>query len=134
MSMTSVLKDVHKDLLPADLNRRLREAYRKIADVVTLSKHPFEALREGSHSPGNFSDDSKPSSRATFSLSRRTSFTSYSGDNDIECDYAVVLNNFLQGHPTGNMTSLFHYVMTREGGDDAFIHIATAKCEHHYAE
>jgi hypothetical protein len=49
-------------------------------------------------------------------------------------DYAVELNNFLQGHPTGNLTKHFQYVMTREGRDDAPTHIATAKCEHYRHE
>jgi len=41
-------------------------------------------------------------------------------------DYAVELNNLLQGHPTGNLTKYFQYVMSREGRDDAPVHIATA--------
>ena len=190
MSVASVLKEVHKDLLPANLNKGAPETYRKIANVATLSKHPFEAPREGSPSS---SGDSRPSSRATFALSRRTSFTSYSGDGDratvshltsftsyggdddhatfsrphltsitsyegdddratfsprshltsfaghggygdLERDYVVVLNNFFQGHPTGNLAPYFQYVMTREGRDDAPIYIATARCEHHSAE
>jgi hypothetical protein len=49
-------------------------------------------------------------------------------------NYAVVLNNLLQGHETGNLTPYFQYVMTREGRDDAPTHIATAKCEHRPAE
>ena len=47
-------------------------------------------------------------------------------------DYAVELNNFFQGHPTGNLTKYFRYEMTREGRDDAPTHIATAKCEYHH--
>ena len=49
-------------------------------------------------------------------------------------DYAVELNNFLQGHPTGNLTPFFQYVMAREGRDDAPIHLATAMCEDHRHE
>ena len=50
-------------------------------------------------------------------------------------DYAVELNNFLQGHPTGNLTKFFQYVMAREGRDDeAPTYIATAQCEHHHHE
>jgi hypothetical protein len=45
-------------------------------------------------------------------------------------DYPVLLNNLLQGHPTGNLTSHFQYVMTKEGPDDNVTHFATAKCEH----
>ena len=44
-------------------------------------------------------------------------------------DYPVLLNNLLQGHPTGNLTPHFQYDMTREGREDNVIHIATAKCE-----
>jgi len=43
-----------------------------------------------------------------------------------ERDYAVELNSFLQEHPTGNLTSFFHYTMTREGSDDEAIHVARA--------
>ncbi len=41
-----------------------------------------------------------------------------------------MLNNLLQGHPTGNLTPYFEYVMTREGPDDNVTHFATAKCEY----
>ena len=44
-------------------------------------------------------------------------------------DYPVLLNNLLQGHPTGNLSSHFQYDMTREGIEDNVTHIATAKCE-----
>ncbi|KAN0126569.1 hypothetical protein V8E52_000209 [Russula decolorans] len=42
-------------------------------------------------------------------------------------DYPVLLNNLLQGHRTGNLTSHFEYAMTKEGPDDNVTHFATAK-------
>lgn len=44
-------------------------------------------------------------------------------------DYPNLLNNLLQGHRTGNLTSDFQYVMTKQGPDDNVTHFATAKCE-----
>src|SRR6267142_92455 len=132
VAMASVLRDVHKDLLPANLNKRMPGAYRKIANVATLSKHSFDAFREGSSRSS--SNESRSSSRAANSLLCHTSFTSYDGDPDLECDYTIILNNFLQAHPTKNLTPHFQYVMTREGRDDAPTHIATAKCEHYPTE
>lgn len=44
--------------------------------------------------------------------------------------YAVELNNVLTGHPSGNLTRFFYYMMPREGRDDAPIHVAViTKCE-----
>jgi len=52
--------------------------------------------------------------------------------------YAVELNNVLTGHPSGNLTRFFYYMMSREGRDDAPIHVdhqvgvplgTTSKCE-----
>jgi len=41
-------------------------------------------------------------------------------DNNMESDrdWAVELNNFLQEHPTGNLTPLFGYKMSRDRSDD----------------
>ncbi|KAI0298826.1 hypothetical protein BC826DRAFT_1102890 [Russula brevipes] len=44
-----------------------------------------------------------------------------------ERDYAVELNNFLQGHPAGNLTPFFKWVMKQEGNNNDATHIATAK-------
>ncbi|KAH9960446.1 hypothetical protein BC827DRAFT_1376708 [Russula dissimulans] len=41
-----------------------------------------------------------------------------------ERDYAVELNNFLQGHPTGDLTPFFHYALTKDGPNDSVIHAA----------
>ncbi|KAH9960444.1 hypothetical protein BC827DRAFT_1268156 [Russula dissimulans] len=43
-----------------------------------------------------------------------------------ERDYAVELNNFLQGHPTGDLTQFFHYAMTRDGPNHSVTHVAHA--------
>jgi len=43
-----------------------------------------------------------------------------------ESDYAVELNNFLQGHSTGDLTPFFHYAMTRDGPGHSVTHIAHA--------
>ncbi|KAH9983205.1 hypothetical protein BJV74DRAFT_886994 [Russula compacta] len=48
-------------------------------------------------------------------------------DNAVEKDPAVALNNFLQEHPTGNLTPFFKYDMTTEGPPNQITHIATAK-------
>lgn len=45
-------------------------------------------------------------------------------------NYVVVLNNFLQGHPTGNLTPFLQYVMSQEGRGDTLIHTAIAKFRH----
>ncbi len=49
----------------------------------------------------------------------------------LEPDYATKLNNVLQGHPSGNLTPHFQYVMAfKPGGPDLqMAHHATAKCE-----
>jgi len=52
----------------------------------------------------------------------------------LDRDYAVELNNFLQAHPTGNLSKFFQYVMAKEGRDDAPTHIATANCEYQHHE
>ncbi|KAI9508146.1 hypothetical protein F5148DRAFT_1284403 [Russula earlei] len=41
-----------------------------------------------------------------------------------ETDYAVELNNFLQQHPTGNLTPYFRYAMTQEGKNHNAVHTA----------
>ena len=59
-----------------------------------------------------------------------TASENFDCDLRMRTDYPVLLNNLLQGHRTGNLTSHFQYVMTREGPDDNVTHIATAKCEY----
>jgi len=43
-----------------------------------------------------------------------------------EPDYPMMLNNKLQGHPSGNMTSFLRYKFEQEGPDHSAIHTATA--------
>jgi len=43
-----------------------------------------------------------------------------------ERNYSVELNNFLQEHPTGDLTPFLHYALTRYGPDHSAVHVARA--------
>ena len=45
-------------------------------------------------------------------------------------NYVIVLNDFLQGHPTKNLTPFLQYVLSQEASGDTLIHTAIAKCEY----
>jgi hypothetical protein len=51
--------------------------------------------------------------------------SAYSADRDPVRD----LNNALQGHPTGNLTTQFSWVLKQTGPNHQITHFATAKCE-----